>query len=408
MKKSKLFILSLSLLLLVFATGCRSNVPQKPSQNSTPTPAPSNVSTAAVSTGPVSYKIIEAYPNLSFNRPLAYINAADNTNRAFVVEQDGKILVFQNDTQVKSSQIFLNVTNLVDSSSAEKGLLGLAFHPNYKSNGFFYINYTDRTNTVIARYKVDPKNPDKGLENSKTVLLTFPQPFANHKGGSLVFGPDGYLYIGTGDGGSAGDPNKNGQNLNSLLGKMLRIDVNTPGNGKLYSIPSDNPFYGNKQGHKEEIYAYGFRNPWKYSFDKLRGWLWVADVGQDKVEEIDIVKKGENYGWNLMEGSLGYPSGVKTSIAGLINPIWEYQHDLGKSITGGYAYYGSRTPMLNGAYVYGDFITGRIWELRVDTAMKASNKIILNTKLNISSFGLDQENELYIVDYNGKIYKLTE
>lgn len=408
MKKGKLFILSLSLLLLVFATGCRSNVPQKPIPKPTPTPTPSIEPTVTDSPGPVSYKIAEAYPNLSFNKPLVYINAADNSNRAFVVEQTGKILVFQNDPQVKSSKIFLNLTNLVDSGSSEKGLLGLAFHPDYKNNGFFYVNYTDRTNTVIVRYKVNPKNPDKGLANSKTVMLTFPQPYANHNGGSLVFGPDGYLYIGTGDGGSAGDPNKNGQNLSSILGKMLRIDVNTPGNGKLYSIPSDNPFYGNNKGYKEEIYAYGLRNPWKYSFDQVRGWLWVADVGQDKVEEIDIVKKGENYGWNLMEGSLGYPSGVKTNKTGLIKPIWEYQHDLGKSITGGYAYYGSKTPMLNGAYVYGDFASGRIWELRVDTGMKASNKIILDTKLNISSFGLDQENELYIVDYNGKIYKLTE
>ena len=408
MKNGKLFILSLSLLLLVFATGCRSNVPQKPIPNPTPTPAPSIEPTVTTSPGPVSYKIEDAYPNLSFNRPLAYINAADNSNRVFVVEQDGKILVFQNDLQVKSTKIFLNLTNQVDSSSSEKGLLGLAFHPDYKNNGLFYVNYTDQTNTVIARYKVNPKNPDKGLANSKTVLLTFPQPFANHNGGSLVFGPDGYLYIGTGDGGSAGDPNKNGQNLSSILGKMLRIDVNTPGSGKPYSIPSDNPFYANKQGYKEEIYAYGLRNPWKYSFDQVRGWLWVADVGQDKVEEIDIVKKGENYGWNLMEGSLGYPSGVKTKKAGLIKPIWEYQHDLGKSITGGYAYYGSKKPMLNGAYVYGDFVSGRIWELRVDTNMKASNKILLNTDLNISSFGLDQENELYIVDYNGKIYKLID
>lgn len=405
MRKRKMLLL---ILVLISMVGCSTTVSQPTNQDPAAAPAPAPAPAKAGSAAAVNLKITEAYPNLSFNKPLEYVHAGDNSDRVFVVEKTGKILVFKNDPSVQSAQVFLDLTNLVDSRASEKGLLGLAFHPDYKNNGFFYVNYTDQNNTVIARFKVDPADPNKGSKASKTVLMTFPQPYPNHNGGHLAFGPDGYLYIAVGDGGSEGDPHKNGQNLKNVYGKILRIDVNTVAKGKSYGIPPDNPFAGNKNSFIEEIYAYGLRNPWKFSFDQQRGLLWAADVGQDKVEEIDIIKKGANYGWNIMEGSLCYPSSQSCNEAGLTLPVWEYQHPIGESITGGYAYYGSRTPSLKGSYVYGDFVSGMIWALQLGTDMTADNRTLLDTTFNISSFGLDQENELYIVDYNGKIYKLTE
>lgn len=221
----------------------------------------------------------------------------------------------------------------------------------------------------------------------------------------MEFGPDGYLYIATGDGGSGGDPQNNAQNRQNLLGKILRINVDNMENGLPYAIPEDNPFKGNSQGYREEIFAYGLRNPWRFSFDTHRDILIVADVGQDKMEEINIVENSGNYGWNLMEGTLNYRSS-NTSPEGLIPPIWEYDHSLGRSITGGYVYYGEANPSLSGVYIYGDFITGRIWGLWMDRDNNVENHELLDTDLMISSFGLDQNGEVYIVDYNGRILEL--
>ncbi len=391
------------LLVLCLAAGCSSVDPQPGNNN---TPIEKTAGSPSSSSG--SVKLVEAYPNLTFNQPLDYHPANDDKGRVFVVEKTGTILVFHNDPQVQTTHVFMDLTNRVDSRSPEKGLLGFALHPDYQHNGFFYVNYTDQNSTVIARYQADPGDPNRALPSSEKIILTFPQPYANHNGGQLAFGPDGYLYIGSGDGGAAGDPQNNAQNLGNLLGKILRIDVDRSADGMAYAIPPDNPFFANKQGFREEIYAYGLRNPWRFSFDQVRGWLWAADVGQNKVEEIDIIHKGANYGWNRMEGSLFYPSTASFDTTGFTMPVWEYQHPQGNSITGGYVYYGKSAPSLNGWYVFGDFVTGMVWAVRLDENMKAESRTLLDTDYNISSFGLDQNNELYVLDYNGKIYRLVE
>ncbi len=397
MKYARLFFLTLILLLFM---GCMNNTAQAPASaqpSSQPTPT-------AQTTWPV-LELVEAYPNLSFSQPLEYLPAGDTGNRVFVVEKGGRILSFDNTPEAAQADVFLDLTGRVDSSASEKGLLGMAFHPQFAQNGYFYVNYTNDTETVIARYQVNPADSKQGLPDSEQILLTIPQPFANHNGGHLIFGPDGYLYIGTGDGGSGGDPQGNAQNLKSLLGKMLRIDVDHPQGDKLYGIPADNPWIGNTDGNREEIFAYGLRNPWKYSFDLPTNRLWVADVGQNVMEEIDLVEKGQNYGWNIMEGSLCYPESANCSQEGLKLPVWEYRQPIGKSITGGYVYRGTQIPSLGGAYVYGDFVTGVIWALRLDNAASPENHLLVDSELNISSFGVDKSGEIYILDYNGKIYK---
>lgn len=410
-------------ILLFSAAGC-SEKPSQPSITDQQTAAEQPLSTeqprgteqpTSTEPSPVAeenvwpaLKLVEAYPNVSFNQPLEFLPAPDGSNRVFIVEKSGKIYTLDNDPEVKTANLFLDLSSRVDSSASEKGLLGMAFHPRFEENGFFYVNYTNRSQTVIARYTLDRDPPLQPMIQSEQVLLTIPQPYQNHNGGHLDFGPDGYLYIGTGDGGSAGDPQGQAQNLKSLLGKILRIDVDQNQNGDLYSIPLDNPLEGNLKGYREEIYAYGFRNPWKFCFDLKNSRLWVADVGQNTVEEIDIVEKGLNYGWNRMEGSLCYPPSNDCSKEGLQLPIWEYKHPLGKSITGGYPYYGNRIAGLSGTYVYGDFVTGLIWGLRLDHDFVPENKLLIESNLKISSFGIDQNNEIYILDFQGKIYKFQE
>lgn len=345
-----------------------------------------------------------AFPNLTFNQPVGLFSPGDGSNRLFVIEQQGIIRVFQNTRTVATSSVFLDLTDRV-LYGGEQGLLGLAFHPNYENNGYLYVNYvTDGPRrTIIARFTVNAANPNQANRDSQQILLEVNQPFTNHKGGQLTFGPDGNLYIGLGDGGSAGDPFVNGQNRSVLLGKILRIDVNSPSSGRNYSIPADNPFTGNSLGYREEIYAHGFRNPWRFSFDPLTGRLWVADVGQSQREEIDIVEKGKNYGWNIMEGSLDYAGG---SHAGLELPVWEYGRDQGIAVIGGYVYRGPTATALTGSYVYGDYGSGRIWALTLNGA--AMNTLVIDTSLAISSFGVDSNNEVYICAFDGKIYQFTE
>ena len=345
-----------------------------------------------------------AFPKLVFNQPVAIVTPGDGTSRLFVVEQAGVIRVFENSQTVAASTVFLNISNQV-LFDGEQGLLGLAFNPNYANNRYFYIDYVadNPLRTVIARYSVDSNNPDQAVENSKLVLLEVNQPFSNHKGGQLAFGADGYLYIGLGDGGSGGDPSGNAQNRSTLLGKILRINVDLPSQGRNYSIPTDNPFFGNALGYKEEIYAYGFRNPWRFSFDSPTGRLWVADVGQDQREEIDIVEKGKNYGWNIMEGTLTYSTG---SQVGLELPVWEYSHAEGIAVIGGYVYHGSSLTGLNSKYIYGDYGSGKIWALQYDGITVPENTLLADTSLNISSFGVDEHNELYFCSLSGKIYLL--
>jgi len=304
-----------------------------------------------------------AYPNLSFVRPVDLQHPPDNSDRIFVVTQEGIIYVFPNDPGVTQSYIFLDIRDKVDDSGNEMGLLGLAFHPEYLENGYFFVDYTagNQRRTVIARYSVNPQNPDSADPNSELVILEINQPYTNHNGGQIQFGleeeerHDNYLYIAMGDGGSAGDPQENGQNLETLLATLLRIDVDNPDSGENYGIPDDNPFAGNSQGYREEIYAWGLRNPWRFSFDPVTDWLWVADVGQYEWEEIDIVESGLNYGWNTMEGAHCYDPPVDCDETGLEYPIWEYDQSQGDcSVTGGFVYRGDRIPALNGKYIYGD------------------------------------------------------
>lgn len=350
----------------------------------------------------------EAFPNLTFEFPVDIQFPKDGTNRIFVLSQPGKIYVFDNNSDTKEKKIFLDISSKV-LYGGEMGLLGLAFHPNYKENGYFYLDYTtdNPRRTIISRFKVSGNDPSVADPLSEEILLEVAQPYENHNGGQISFGPDGYLYISLGDGGSGGDPLNAGQDLKNLLGKLLRIDVHNKANKKNYSIPTDNPFYGNSEGYKEEIYAYGLRNVWRFSFDKNNR-LWAADVGQNKWEEINLIEKGKNYGWRILEGKHGYNPETFCDTTGLVMPIWEYGHNEmgGFSITGGFVYEGDSAPALKGKYIYADYVVGKIWSLDYNEG-KVTNQLIQQTDLMISTFGLDQDRELYFASYsnNGKIYK---
>jgi glucose/arabinose dehydrogenase len=346
-----------------------------------------------------------AFPHLKFVRPLDLQHPEDGTNRLFVVEQSGRIYTFPNDPAVKSTKVFLDIRDRITNAGNEEGLLGLAFHPSFRSNGWLFVNYTadHPLRSVIARFTVRPDNPDAADPASEKIIMEYAQPFENHNGGQLAFGPDGYLYIGTGDGGSAGDPFGNGQSLRTPLGKILRIDVNTSTVKLPYAIPPDNPF--TREGQRGEIWAYGLRNVWRFSFDPPTGRLWAADVGQDEIEEVDIIEKGKNYGWNIMEGNSCFRPSSGCDTTGLTPPVWQYTHALGVSVTGGYVYRGSRRPELQGAYIYSDYGSGRIWSLRYDGPGRVTNTELLVSHLPITSFGVDAASELYLCSFDGKIYR---
>ena len=349
-----------------------------------------------------SVTLVNAFPRLSFTQPILLTHAGDGTNRIFVVQQTGQIYVFPNDSNVASASLFLNIQSKLSALGAEEGLLGLAFHPSYSANGYFYINYTapNPLRTVIARYKVQQGNPNRADTSSGFIILRIDQPATNHNGGNIAFGLDGYLYVGMGDGGPGNDPDNTGQTRSVLLGKILRIDVNDTTASTHYRIPPENPYVGNAQGWREEIWAYGFRNPWRWSFDTPTGLLWVGDVGQGAREEVDIVVKGGNYGWKIMEGTICRPPTTGCDTTGLIKPIKEYDHSAGKNaITGGYIYRGYRRPDLVGAYIYADFGTGLMWMLRYAGGVLTADNLLIDAPIAISSFGVDQAAELYICSY---------
>jgi glucose/arabinose dehydrogenase len=353
----------------------------------------------------VSYQAVEAFPKLSFNSPVDFTLANDGSNRLFVVEQRGVIQTFENNANAETKLVFLDLMGRV-SSGGEMGLLGLAFHPDFKNNGLFFVNYTrnsPRRQTVISRFKANGQTADP---SSEAILLTFDQPYTNHKGGQISFGGDGFLYIATGDGGSSGDPQNYAQNRASLLGKMLRIDVNATNKGN-YGIPKDNPYTANTQGFSEEIYAFGLRNPWRFSFDSVTKDLWTGDVGQNKVEEIDIITKGGNYGWKVKEGNDCYSGDC--SRADLIAPVWSYINGAeGRSVTGGVVYRGKKFADLVGKYFCGDYISGKIWVLTYDGKTVTKNEVITNVGA-VSAFGQDANGEIYILNYSsGKIYTLAK
>lgn len=355
------------------------------------------------------YLLQEAFPNLSFQNAVDLQHAGDGTDRIFIVEQAGVIKVFQNNSAVTQSKVFLDITDRV-SSGGEMGLLGLAFHPNYETNGFFYVNYTvtNPRYTRISRFSVSSSNPDSADNNSELILMSIEQPYSNHNGGQLSFGPDNFLYIALGDGGSQGDPDNQAQNKSSWLGKILRIDVNSTQGNLNYSIPVTNPFAGNTQGYKEEIYALGFRNPWRFSFDFETNRLWCADVGQWTLEEIDIVESGKNYGWRCYEGNIPYDLTDCNDI--YESPIWVYPRSEGYSVTGGYVYRGPNLPGLYGKYIYSDYGSKKVWALEYDGINEPSSILLLTAAASPVSFGVDQNNELYICAFSGsndKIFRFT-
>ena len=362
---------------------------------STPTPPPPNPATIALTT------VVSGLSNpLGLERP-------PGDDRFFVVEQRGTIRILQNGALQSGN--FLDIQSLVNFDGQEQGLLGLAFHPNYSSNHKFYVNYTrdlGGLETVIAEYQTSTSDPNQADPNSERILLVVNQPFPNHKGGQLVFGPDGFLYIGLGDGGSGGDPLGNGQNLFSYLGKMLRIGVDPPFSGGLqYTIPADNPFVGG--GGLGEIYAYGLRNPWRFSFEPVTNRLFVADVGQESWEEVDILQKGGNFGWNVMEGTHCFNPSTGCDMSNKVLPITEYPHSDGIAVIGGYVYNGSGITGLANKYIYGD-LTGKIWSLTEAPANTWTRGDLLSTGRTLTTFGRDAAGELYVVDQSGSILILVK
>lgn len=352
-----------------------------------------------------SVELIPAFPKVSFDRPLAVVAAPDGSNRLFVVEQAGRVLALPNSPDAEKASTFLDITNKVRTVHNEEGLLSLAFHPNYAANGYFFVYYSasDPRRTVLSRYRVSRIDPNQADTQSETTLLEVEQPYGNHNGGTVLFGPDGYLYLSLGDGGSAGDPHGNGQNLGTLLAKILRIDVDHRDSGLAYSIPTDNPFR-TRRGARPEIWAYGLRNVWRMSFDRRTGDLWAADVGQDAWEEIDLITKGGDYGWSIREGTHVYePIAAHDS---LIDPITEYPHPVGASVTGGYVYRGTKYPNLGGVYLYADYVTGTIWGLRYERGRLTEQGTLLKQPRNVSSFGEDATGEILLTCFDGRVYRL--
>ena len=339
-------------------------------------------------------------------QPVAITHAGDGSGRLFITLKGGKVIIYDG-TKVLPEP-FIDLSSLV-STNSERGLLSVTFHPSYESNGFFFVDYTNTDgDTVIARYSVS-NDPNVADQSSALVLLKITQPYQNHNGGQLQFGPDGYLYIGMGDGGSGGDPQNNAQNPGTHLGKMLRIDVD---GGVPYAIPASNPFVGNPEV-LDEIWALGLRNPWRFSFDRQTGDLFIGDVGQGTWEEVDFQPTtslgGENYGWRLMEGTHCYNPSTDCNDGTLVLPVIEYDHSVGCAITGGYRYRGSLNPALFGTYFYADYCTGLIWGATEDGNNAWMITELLDTDFRITTFGEDQAGEIYIADYQGgAIYHILQ
>ncbi len=339
-----------------------------------------------------------------FERPLALKQPPGESVRHFVIEQPGRVLLLDG-LDDSAADVALDIRARVDDGPNEAGLLGIAFHPKFAHNNRVFLSYTRRGDrgfeSVVAAFAMNPDgrsiDPD-----SEELVLAVPQPFGNHNGGDIAFGPDGYLYVGFGDGGAGGDPLNNGQNLSTLLGAILRISVD---GAPPYAIPRDNPFR-QQRAARSEIFAYGLRNPWRFSFDRQTGELWAGDVGQNKFEEIDIIVPGGNYGWNIREGSNAFRDQGR-SASGLIDPVAQYGRDLGCSVTGGYVYRGDDMPDLQGIYLFADFCSGRLWG--VATAPDGQRRVqeLLKTEIQLASFGETNDGSLFVLDLGGTIYRIV-
>lgn len=348
---------------------------------------------------------VKAFPGLTFSQPLFLAAPPDGTDRLFVLEKPGRMVWFNNNASTTTFRTALDLRGAI-SDDGEEGLLGMAFHPRFIDNHWVYVYFSSSSprRNIVARYTFDAQNETVDPA-SRTVILESTKPYSNHNGGMMAFGPDGYLYIAIGDGGNAGDPDDNGQDKGTILGKILRIDVD---GGTPYAVPADNPFVG-KPGVREEIWAFGLRNPWRFSFDRLKGDLWVGDVGQSAWEEINYIPTGfggGNYGWSAREGKHSFKGGGP---GGMIDPVVEHDRLEARSITGGYVYRGlARLPDWSGYYVYGDFATGYVWGLRMNGGKVADHRLLADTGRLITSFGEDRDGEIYFTDFNGEIYTFRD
>lgn len=358
--------------------------------------------------------IERTFSHLRFNRPVYLTGAGDSSERLFVVEHAGIIRWFSQTEENPISRVFLDISDRVSRLGNEEGFSGFAFHPKFKENGFVFCHYSsdlqrtgdkDVASSIISRFKIsdDPSVVDP---TSETILLTIPQPFENHNGGAMAFGSDGYLYFSLGDGGNANDLMGNGQNLSSMHGAINRIDVDSAANGKPYGIPTDNPFVTDPQA-APELFAIGFRNVWRFSFDRKTGELWAGDVGQQRIEEVNIVEKGGNYGWNRYEANDDFAKKTKLAIDRHDKPVASYGHEWGGSITGGNVYRGKRFPALEGSYFFGDYMSGNLWRTRKDNTGMYQTELVRRTGRSIASFGEDDEGEVFLLSFDGGVYRIV-
>jgi len=384
---------------------------------------------------PLAIEVVPAFPRLQWPdwlrgidegfqrdpRPLVIVGGGDGTSRIFAGTQFGTIHVWPNDANVTQLKTFLDIRDRIplEERGGEEGFLGLAFHPSYKDNGQFFVYYSgiptkeNRHYSVLSRFQVSHEDPDRADPHSEEVIMQIPLPTGNHHGGTILFGPDGYLYVGLGDGGPVNDPNGMGQQLTTLLGKIIRIDVDHQDAGLKYAVPKDNPFADRGAEARGEIWAYGIRNVWRMAFDHDTGDLWAGDVGQDTWEEIDIIRRGGNYGWSRREGKHPFPLSRQQKSSGplpkLIEPVWEYNHTVGNSVTGGEIYRGKQVPALNGAYLYADYVTGQVWALFYNRSRQRviANRAIVSQGQPVLSFGHDDDGEVYFLTQQGGIFKFA-
>lgn len=372
-------------------------------------------------TRPLDIEVVEAFPNIRIARPVVITNFGDGSNRVVVGSQFGQIYVLPNDPNAREPQLMMDISDRVTykENENEEGFLGLAFHPDFENNREFFVYYTSSAEphlSVISRFRASEEDETKGLPESEEQIMTIQQPFWNHNGGTIIFGPDGYLYVGLGDGGKANDPLQAGQDPSQILGSILRIDVDNRPEGHAYGIPPDNPFVG-VTGARPEIYAIGVRNIWRMEFDPKTGTLWAADVGQNLWEEVNVIEKGGNYGWSLREGGHAFdlhPTGGSPPRPALIDPLVEYPHtdDWGKSVTGGAVWRSKRLPQLDGWYLYGDYVTGKLWALNYD---EQNDKVLANRPIEwqglpVFTFGQTEDGEVLMSTMmsGGRIYRFVD
>ncbi len=397
-----------SLVLAVVVASCSGPGPTTSSASRSPGPPGATPGAPGASFDPARVGLTLEPRVSGLSDPLAVTHAGDGSGRLFVAEQGGRIRIVRDGALVADP--FLDVSERI-SAGGERGLLGLAFHPEFPTDPRFFVNYTDPNgDTRISSFTVDPANPDRADFGSEVRLVSIGQPYANHNGGALAFGSDGFLYIATGDGGSGGDPHGNGQSLETLLGKILRIDVNQPEGNRAYGIPSDNPFAG-QAGALPEIFVFGMRNPWRMSFDRANGDLWIGDVGQGAWEEIDVVRagtSGQNFGWNRMEGAHCFRPAEGCEEPSLAPPVTEYSRDLGSTVIGGVVYRGSDQPALAGRYIFADYGSGNVWLIDAATDGPTEPILALESGATISSFGEDEAGEVYATDLAaGELFRVV-